>query len=119
VAFNEFMTASNSKNTILSRITLALLESMGWYVTVNYDYAEGNLWGKGKGCGFLSYDNCSFGEFCQSAGAFACDFDGTGIGSCKTDLFSNACTYPKYFTNTICLDPAYSSKNLNTAMKAQ
>lgn len=113
------MTASNSKNTILSRFTLALFESMGWYVTVNYDYAESNLWGRGKGCQFLNVSNCGFGEFCASGSGFGCDFDGTGVGSCRTDVFSDTCMYQKYFTNTICLDPAFSAKNLNKNMRAQ
>jgi|JI61114C2RNA_FD_contig_61_2836740_length_1723_multi_2_in_0_out_0_2 hypothetical protein len=111
------MTASNSKNTYISRFTLALFETMGWYPTVNYDYAENNLWGKGKGCDFLNLNTCSYSsEFCTKG--FGCDFDSTGIGSCRTDIFSNDCSMQKHYTNTICLDPAYPLKNLNIKMNA-
>lgn len=119
VTFNEYMTASNSKNTIISRFTLALFESMGWYVSVDYDFAENNIWGKGRGCGFLTLDNCNFpNEFCSKSPSFGCDFDATGIASCQPSIFTGNCTMMKYYTNTICLDPAYSNKNLNAKMNA-
>lgn len=35
----EYMTATNVKSPYMSRFTLALLESTGWYPSVNYDYA--------------------------------------------------------------------------------
>lgn len=52
------MIASGKKGAYLSRFTLALFESTGWYPNVNYTYAEPSTWGKGKGCSFLSIDNC-------------------------------------------------------------
>lgn len=117
-AFNDYMTASNSKNTVFSRFTLALLDSTGWYVSVDYSYAEPMIWGKGKGCKMLNVSDCSASsEFCQTTG-FSCDFDGTGIGACRTDIFSNNCSYSKYYTNTMCIDPSYTAKNLNAAMSA-
>ena len=116
-AFNDYMTASNSKNTVFSRFTLALLDSTGWYVSVDYSYAEPMMWGKGKGCKMLNISDCSAPEFCQTTG-FSCDFDGTGIGACRTDIFSNNCSYSKYYTNTMCIDPSYTAKNLNAAMSA-
>ncbi len=54
------MIASSKKGAFMSRITLAFLESTGWYTSVNYDYAEPYIWGKGKGCNFLDIDDCDF-----------------------------------------------------------
>ena len=54
------MIASNKKNTYMSRFTLALLESSGFYTNVNYTYAEPSAWGKGRGCTFLNIDDCNF-----------------------------------------------------------
>lgn len=97
------MIASNKKNTYMSRFTLALLESSGFYTSVNYNYAEPSAWGRGKGCGFLNVDDCNYDEFCNDKN-YACDSDGTGIGKCSIDPFSGACMVVKYFTNTICVD---------------
>jgi|JI6StandDraft_1071083.scaffolds.fasta_scaffold12476_9 hypothetical protein len=114
----EYMTASNAKNSFMSRFTLALLESTGWYRSVNYKYAEPTYWGRGKGCSMLDINNCnSVPEFCSTTG-FLCDFDGTGLGVCKVDIFSN-CKISKYFTNTICTDPNFPIKNLNKKMDAK
>jgi recombinational DNA repair protein (RecF pathway) len=52
------MIASGKKGAYLSRFTLALLDSSGWYPNVNYTYAEPTTWGKGKGCKFLNIDDC-------------------------------------------------------------
>ena len=89
-----------------SRLTLALLESTGWYSSINYDYAQPFLWGKNKGCAFLDIDNCEFDEFC-SGSDFDCDWEGTGIGRCGIDALSGTCSIYRYFTNTICIDENY------------
>jgi hypothetical protein len=47
------MTASSvSKRSVISNLTLALLQSTGWYV-VDYRYSNPYVFGKNKGCGFL------------------------------------------------------------------
>lgn len=43
------MTASINDDSIISIITLTLLEETGWY-KVNNNYAEPLEWGKAKGC---------------------------------------------------------------------
>ncbi len=45
VVGNEFMIASNKKGSFVSRFTLALLESSGWYFEVDYSWAEKTTWG--------------------------------------------------------------------------
>jgi hypothetical protein len=47
------MIATNKKNSFISRFTLALLNSTGWYFSVNNTLSEPMVWGKNKGCGFL------------------------------------------------------------------
>ncbi len=54
------MIATNAKGSFVSAITLALLKTTGWYPFVDDSYAEPNVWGKGKGCGFLNIDDCDF-----------------------------------------------------------
>ena len=97
------MIASGKKSAFVSRFTLALLDSTGWYEGVNYSYAEPSVWGKGKGCNFMNIDVCDGVEFCQSTG-FGCDWDATGIGKCLVDPFSGSCKAFKYYSNTICID---------------
>ena len=86
----------------MSKFTLALLDSTGWYTSVNYSFAaEPNPWGKGKGCGFLNIDNCDFDEFCNEK-KFLCEGDGTGIGRCEITNFKGSCKTPKSYINLIC-----------------
>lgn len=47
---NEFMIALNRKGSYMSKITLSLLKSTGWYHEVSMEYAEKTTWGKEKGC---------------------------------------------------------------------
>lgn len=47
------MIATNKKNPLVSLFTLALLNSTGWYTSVDRSFAEPMVWGKGKGCAFL------------------------------------------------------------------
>lgn len=61
------MIASNKLGSFVSRFTLALLESSGWYTAVNYSYAETTTWGKNKGCKFFNIDDCDSPQFCSGA----------------------------------------------------
>lgn len=47
------MTGAFDFNPVLSQLTLALLEDSGWYC-VDYSVAESLVWGRGKGCDFIS-----------------------------------------------------------------
>lgn len=100
------MIASEKVGAYMSRFTLALLQSSGWYLNVSYKYAEPSLWGKGKGCSFLNIDNCEGTQFCQDS-SFSCIWEGTAIGKCGTDPFTGTCMVSKYFTNTICTDESF------------
>lgn len=111
------MISSNKKNAYISRFTLALFSSTGWYPTVNYSLAEPITWGKSRGCNFLNIDNCDFDEFCAGS-AFECDWDSTGIARCDIDIFTGVCRVPKYFNNTICIDEYYELNNINSGLNA-
>ena len=50
---NELMTAVLTDKTIMTKMSLSILDDSGWY---KVDYSEAYLyeWGKGRGCGFFS-----------------------------------------------------------------
>ena len=97
------MVASSQKGSYVSRITLAFLDSTGWYKDVNYEYGEKTVWGKNKNCKFFDIDNCDFDEFCSDS-SFGCDWDATGIGRCRSSSFTGTCKIIRHYTNTICID---------------
>lgn len=102
------MIAGNSKNAYMSEFTLALLDSTGWYNSVDFTFSEPMLWGKNSTCSFFDVDSCDSKntEFCNT-NEFSCDFDGTAIARCSVDQFTGGCKTPKYYTNTICIDENY------------
>ena len=114
---NEFMVAISQKHAYMSRFTLALLDSTGWYYNVDYSYAEPSVWGRNKGCTFTDIDNCEFEEFCTGSD-FDCDWDQTGMGKCATDTLTGTCRTVGYYSNTICIDENYELKNLNAYLYA-
>ena len=116
-AGNEYMISSNKRGSFVSRITLALFESTGWYPEVDYTYAESTTWGKSKGCDFLDIDSCDSEEFCSDR-SFDCDWEGTAIGRCDNDIFAGACKLHRSFVNTVCIDETFELKNLNSQLNA-
>lgn len=81
---------------------MALLASTGWY-KVDQSMAEGFIWGKGEGCGFIStLCKGNFPEFCYNSGMISCTYDNTAIASCISDSFSDSCSYYSAYKNTIC-----------------
>lgn len=76
--------------------TLKLLEDSGWY-QINYSMAEPFFWGKDDGCSILSGDCRYHGNSCKNKGDEGCFYDYTFQAICKTDKFSNYCTF---FTGT-------------------
>ena len=99
---NEFMIAASKKGSYISGVSLALLETTGWY-DVDYSLSEKTTWGKNKKCGFLDTQNCEFDEFCSFEG-IGCDWERTAYGFCQIDRFAGSCKIVKYFSNTICFD---------------
>ncbi|KAL8570983.1 hypothetical protein ACOMHN_037843 [Nucella lapillus] len=50
---NEAMTGTYTQNSVISRITLAMMEDTGWY-KADYSMAEDYEWGRGLGCEFVT-----------------------------------------------------------------
>jgi leishmanolysin len=100
---NEYMTASQINDQRVSALTLALLESTGWY-KVDYSMADTFSFGKGEGCGFLS--SCSgYKEYC-SGSAEGCSFHGQAGAYCGSDSFSDGCPYMRAYSNRDCENTA-------------
>jgi hypothetical protein len=106
----EYMTASQMDDFRISKITLALLESTGWY-TPDYSMAEPLVYGQGKGCGFLNqycingYGQPRFSEFCTQ-GTSGCTTEGRSGAYCGADSFSDNCPYMQPYSNSDCENPA-------------
>jgi len=100
---NEYMTASQINDQRLSELTLALLESTGWY-KVDYSMADPFYYGKGEGCGYMS--SCSgFKEFC-SGSSEGCSYHGQAGAYCGSDSFSDGCPYMRAYSNRDCENTA-------------
>lgn len=114
---NEIMTASDmTERLVFSNLTLALLESTGWY-RVQRTIAEALVWGRGEGCKFVnSLCKGGFPEFCYNPGQMSCTYDGSGIASCLADSFADSCRYYAAYKNTVCQDESLMSLT-NTGSK--
>eukprot|EP00026_Physarum_polycephalum_P005243 Phypoly_transcript_05274.p1 GENE.Phypoly_transcript_05274~~Phypoly_transcript_05274.p1 ORF type:complete len:560 (+),score=50.63 Phypoly_transcript_05274:285-1964(+) len=133
---NEYMTGSSDHTMIISKITLALFEDMGWY-RVDYERAESFEWGSGMGCSFVN-GRCSGwedreGYFCTVPGAQSCTSDRTAMGYCNlirhrsmlpdtsryfpdpyfggSDELSDFCPYVAAFANGVCTDSSNQPAN--------
>jgi leishmanolysin-like peptidase len=54
MVMNEFMVAdAGVEDVVYSEFSLAYLEDTNWY-QADYSYATPMVWGKGKGCGFIT-----------------------------------------------------------------
>jgi len=90
------MTSGVIQGLKISELSLALLESSGWYMP-NYTFADPFFIGKGEGCGFL-YTSCSsnsilnYDEFCSGSGR-GCAAIGQSGGVCSTDANTDGCRY--------------------------
>jgi len=108
----EVMTSGMIYDQPVSELTLALLESSGWYVA-DYSMADPYVFGKGKGCNFLT-QSCSSSSFpfgagmCKS-GSRTCTVTGQAGGSCASDGRSDNCKFVHANINYMCDNPSASS----------
>jgi len=109
--YDEVMTglASGSGRSVLSNLTLALMEDSGWFQP---DYSFGGYLGFGKGAG------CEFAEkkcravqdantskfFCPNPEEVSCTFNGYALGKCEVNPLANGCAIVKGFGNYLCGD---------------
>lgn len=98
---NEMMTAMASGKMILSAATLSVFQDSGWY-QIDMSQAENYVYGKGKGCPFLS-SNCSsiYNEFCSDQG-WTCSQDYMAKTPCVNTTFSDNCLYKEYISSYLC-----------------
>ena len=134
VFYNEFMTASQIKNTKVTTFTLKLFEASGWYQP-DYSMAEEAFWGKGRGCGFIDQtcldgtQTARFPEFCTGLTSRGCTPTHSHVGYCGAstttrdsgldsafnywgdntivgDSYADNCPYIVGYSNKDCEDPA-------------
>ena len=78
-----------------SELSLAMLESTGWYVP-DYSYADPYWFGQGQGCDFLttscSAANSLFEDYCDISSR-GCTVPGRSGGSCREDTRSDGCKF--------------------------
>lgn len=131
----EIMTASTIEDSRISKFTLSLLASTGWY-QVDMTMAEPLAWGKGEGCGFItgpcmsSATTTNFpNEFCTHLNKLGCTIGGKAQGYCGeyktlitdttliapfnywgnytelTEGYGDNCPFYRAFSNAKCEDP--------------
>ena len=100
--------AVGAGRSILSNLTLSLMEDSGWYQP---DYSFGGYlsFGEGAGCDFASRKCESDGAaaeafFCDQPGETACTADELALGRCETNPLANGCSIAKGFGNYQCQD---------------
>jgi len=97
---SEIMSAGETTNSVISKLTISLLEDSGWYVfrrgtVVNnkvIDY-EPFYWLKGEGCNVYNEKCPVTSSTCSKLGSNGCSYDGTYQGTCSTSVFGNGCKY--------------------------
>jgi hypothetical protein len=98
---NEYMTSDRNadrlmEDPVISQFTFAWFKDTGWY-QVDDRYATEMLWGKGKGCEFITSNLCyndpdtSHVEFCEVEDARACGYTKTFKGTCVSDYSAENC----------------------------
>jgi hypothetical protein len=95
IVWNELMSPSLLGESLLSRLTAALLQDSGWY-EVDVTYTETFTWGRNKGCAFV-LDPCSrwtgYGyEQCPAdapSSQLFCSFDAIRRSTCTYRTYSN------------------------------
>jgi leishmanolysin len=109
---DEYMTASQINDQRVSELTLAMLDSSGWYL-VDYSNADPFFYGKGEGCGYLNAMS-GYKEFCSSSGE-GCTFHGQAGAYCASDSFSDNANYWRAYSNRDCTLTSSSSSGTLSA----
>mmetsp|Transcript_5802 Transcript_5802/g.22002 ORF Transcript_5802/g.22002 Transcript_5802/m.22002 type:complete len:565 (-) Transcript_5802:38-1732(-) len=106
IYFNDFMNGQYPAFPVVSKTTLAVFESSGWY-KANYDNADFHSWGYKQGCNFATEKCISSGKaegtnhFCTSTGQeVRCAQNLRGFGLCSTTSYTSdlPASY-QYFSN--------------------
>jgi len=107
---DEIMTglASGSGRSVLSNLTLALMEDSGWYLP-EYSFAGLLKFGRNAGCDFVEKKCESEGPaakefFCYGSGETGCTPNLLSLGRCEPNPLANGCSIVKGFSNAQCQD---------------
>ncbi|XP_024524216.1 uncharacterized protein LOC112344166 isoform X1 [Selaginella moellendorffii] len=86
---NEIMTGSVDTRSVVSAMTLALLEDSGWY-RANYSMAEQLDWGRSQGEAFLTSpcNQWKGAYFCNSTHSSGCTYNREAEGYCPIVRYS-------------------------------
>ncbi|CAK9859449.1 unnamed protein product [Sphagnum jensenii] len=87
---NEIMTGSVDTRSVVSAMTLALLEDSGWY-KANYSMAEQLDWGQNQGTEFLMSrcDAWNGAYHCNSTHSSGCTYNREAEGYCPIEQYNN------------------------------
>lgn len=103
------MTAKVLRNAAVSEITLAVLEATNWY-KVNFSMADSFVWGKSRGCTFLTGD-CIINkketlstEFCNISNIHGCTIDHTHKAVCSVHHITGTTDWDWFGNDTISKD---------------
>ena len=107
--FNEVMTGSAIKDTVVSAFTWKMLEDSHWYGAVDEAQYEVFSAGQGNGCDWMKGCHADSNKeyFCKELQATGCNFARTAFGVCK-DQFTkqDKCLYIQPYSNGDCAKEA-------------
>lgn len=114
--YDEIMTglASGSGRSVLSNLTLALMEDSGWY-SPDYEFAGYLGFGQNGGCDFAR-NKCHGGKassspyYCSNTGEVACTFNELSLGRCEVNPLADGCGIVKGYGNYLCQDSQNNDK---------
>ena len=90
---NEMMASTSSHHAAFSALTLAAMEDSGWY-RANYSVATGLIWGRNRGCAFVTGECIINGQavdgYCDTAGQDGCTPDHRAKGQCNVATYGGA-----------------------------
>ena len=114
--FDELMAPSNSLSSMISNVSLSILEASGWYSPKYELITEDNYWGKDKGCDFFfktCLNNTNFDEFCDiKSNKTHCTFDHLAEGICfKNKEINYNCAIVNQFYDKICDRSSINNKD--------
>ncbi|EPS62049.1 hypothetical protein M569_12743, partial [Genlisea aurea] len=99
---NEIMTGSVDTRSVVSKMTLALLEDSGWY-KANYTMADAVDWGRNQGTDFVTLPCSSWkGAYrCNSTQVSGCTYNREAEGYCPVvDYNRDLPSWARYFPQT-------------------
>ena len=105
IMFGDLMASSIQQDTILSTVTLALLQDSGWY-QVDYSYSQMPIFGRSSGCNYIDIKCVQNGLssdpnlWCTNVGEMACDSYANSKATCNIVTWTSIPSAFQYFTSS-------------------